>query len=127
KTKTARTPRGRGGRRRLGDRRYQARTPACRYVFTRGDGRRCGRFVKAWKAAAAAVGRPDMILHDFRRSGARTLIRQGVPESVVMRLGGWRTRSMLDRYDVTSMRDLVDAQAKLDAALATATPRVVAL
>ena len=68
-----------------------------------------------------------MLLHDFRRSGARTLIRAGVPEDVVMRLGNWRTRSMLTRYNIVSTDDLVDAQQKLDAELATSTPRVVGI
>jgi len=32
-----------------------------------------------------------------------------VPERVVMELGGWRTRSVLDRYNVTSEKDLGEA------------------
>ena len=44
-----------------------------------------------------------------RRGAARNAIRSGVPEQVVMDLGGWRTRSVLARYNVTSERDLADA------------------
>jgi len=43
-----------------------------------------------------------------------------------MRLGNWRTRSMLTGYKIVSTDDLVYAQQKLDAALAIATPKVVA-
>ena len=32
-----------------------------------------------------------------------------MPEQVVIELGGWRTRSVLARYNVTSERDLADA------------------
>jgi len=64
-------------------------------------------------------------MHDLRRSGARPLIRAGVPEDVVLKLGGWRTRSMLTRYNIVSTDDLGDAQAKLDASLAAPGPRKV--
>ncbi len=42
-------------------------------------------------------------------SAARNAIRSGVPEQVVMDLGGWRTRSVLARHNVTSVKDLADA------------------
>jgi hypothetical protein len=64
---------------RLGDliaKRWEACTPDG-YVFMR-IGKR--RFSRTWQAATAAVGLPGLILHDLRRSGARTLIRAGVPE-----------------------------------------------
>jgi hypothetical protein len=68
------------------------------------------------------------VFHDHRRSGARTLLRAGVSEDVVMKMGGWRTRSMLTRYNIVDTSDLADAQQKLDAALAAPGPRkVVAL
>jgi hypothetical protein len=55
------------------------------------------------------VGVADLSVHDLLRSAARNAIRSGVPEQVVMDLGGWRTRSILARYNVTSERDLADA------------------
>jgi len=48
-------------------------------VFHTEKDRRVGRFVAPWRDACAAVGRPGMLLRGFRRSGARTLIRAGVP------------------------------------------------
>lgn len=49
----------------------------------------------------------------------------GVPEDVVLRMGGWLTRSMLTRYNIVDTADLADAQARLDAALAAPGPRKV--
>jgi integrase len=106
------------------DRRWQARREACPYVFHRA-GRPVRRFDETWRAGTAAAGRPGLLLHDLRRSGARALLRAGVPEDVVMKLGGWRTRSMLTRYNVVSSDDLADAQERLTQAFATAAPRRV--
>lgn len=41
------------------------------------------------------------------------------------KLGGWRTRSMLTRYNIVDSSDLAAAQAKMDAAFAAAAPRKV--
>jgi len=115
-----------GRLRALLDRRWQARVAASPFVFhwnARPVGH--GRFDRLWAEATAAAGLAGLVLHDLRRSGARTLIRAGVPEDVVMKLGGWKTRSMLTRYNVTSTDDLAAAQATLDAALAAPGPRTV--
>jgi integrase len=106
------------------DRRWQARCESCAHVFHRA-GRPVRGFNGPWAAAAAMIGQPALLLHDLRRSGARALIRAGVPEDTVMRMGGWRTRAMLTRYNIVDCSDLADAQAKLDAALAAPGPRKV--
>jgi integrase len=109
------------------DRRWRARIETCPAVFHR-QGVPVRDFRKTWRRTVTALGRPGLLLHDLRRSGARTLIRAGVPEDIVMKMGGWKTRSMLTRYNIVDTADLADAQAKLDAALATPGPRkVVAL
>jgi integrase len=109
------------------DRRWQVRVETCPYLFHR-DGVPLVRFDAAWQQAAHAIGRRGLLFHDLRRSGARTLRRAGVSEDVIMKLGGWKTRSMFTRYAIVDERDLADAQAELDAALALpGPPRVVPL
>lgn len=106
------------------DRRWRARRPDCDLVFHR-DGARVSHFEATWHAAATAIGKPDLLLHDLRRSGARALRRAGVTEDVIMKMGGWRTRSMFSRYNIVDESDLADAQTKLAAAFAAATTRQV--
>src|SRR5205823_8843366 len=100
-------------------RRWERRVAACPFVFHRA-GHRIVRFDAAWRAACTAVGLAGLRFHDLRRSGARNLRRAGVPESVIMRMGGWKTRSMFERYSIVDERDLTDAtdayNAFLDAA-----------
>ncbi len=59
--------------------------------------------------ACTAAGFSGIVPHDLRRSAARNAVRSGVPEQVAMELGGWRTRSVFARYNVTSESDLADA------------------
>jgi integrase len=39
-------------------------------------------------------------IHDLRCSGAINMIDAGVPEDLVMKIGGWKTRAMFSRYNV---------------------------
>jgi integrase len=86
-------------------------------VFWRGDGRGDGRQIReyrdSWKTACRDAGLPGKLVHDFRRTALRNLIRAGVSEHVAMRLTGHKTASMLRRYDIVSTEDLRDAVAKL--------------
>jgi integrase len=108
------------------------------HVFHRNGGP-IGSFRKTWISAciAAGLGRevrePDKvdakgrvikrgrliekeafrIVHDFRRTAARNLSRAGVPEQVIMKICGWKTRSVFDRYRIVPEADLREGLGKL--------------
>jgi len=91
-----------------------------------------GQFQKTWKAACHKAGLPCVvepvlvkgkpfvregkplvkvvraqhIFHDLRRSAAREFQRQGFTDSQIMRMCGWKSRSVFDRYNVVTNADI---------------------
>ena len=55
---------------------------------------------------------PSKTFTDLRRSAARDLRRAGVSEGEIMKLCGWKTRAMFDRYNIIDEADLAAAVAK---------------
>jgi integrase len=86
------------------------------YVFTRKSGKPVADFRGTWKVLCEEAGVPGLLFHDLRRSAVRNMIRQGVPETVAMSISGHKTRSIFDRYNVVSERDLDDAARKIESA-----------
>jgi len=78
-------------------------------VFHDGQGRAIQEFRKSWRSACRKAGLPPLLVHDLRRSAARNLIRSGATEDVAMQVGGWRSRSIFTRYNVSSEADVVAA------------------
>ena len=73
----------------------------------------CGKCLVEWKFKGLKyVG---LIFHDLRRSAARNARASGVAEGVIMKMGGWKTRSVFDRYAIVAESDMVDAIERVEA------------
>jgi integrase len=71
-----------------------------------------GGLRSGWKRATKRAGLLGRLVHDLRRTAARDLRRAGVSEGEIMKLCGWRTRSMFDRYNIIDEADLARAVAR---------------
>jgi integrase len=112
------------------------------FLITRENGKPIKDFRKAWRSLCIGAGVGKMIckscgnavqesrcacgskklkydglmVHDMRRTAARNLRKEGVPESVIMKIGGWRTRSTFERYNIVDEADTRDALQRLEEA-----------
>ena len=57
---------------------------------------------------------PKLLFHDLRRTAARNLRRAGVAEGVIMKIGGWKTRSVFEHYAIVFQSDIADAMQRLE-------------
>lgn len=99
------------------------------HIFTRGDGKPVLNFRGAWYALCGRAGLGKfvkgkdkkerwcgLIFHDLRRSAIRNMVRAGIGEKVAMSLSGHRTRSVFDRYNITSDADITQAASMIERA-----------
>jgi integrase len=99
-------------------------------VFTRGK-RPVVDLRKAWVALTKRAGLPDLLIHDLRRSAAKSMRRAGLSESYIMATGGWKTRAMFERYAIGSESDqqlvveALERAAAARAAKASSSPETV--
>lgn len=70
---------------------------------------------KMFRRACEKAGIEGLWFHDLRRSFVTNARRRGVPESVVMKISGHKTRSIFDRYNIVSEDDLRDAARRIEA------------
>jgi integrase len=69
----------------------------------------CNRF----RPVARHVYR-GLIFHDLRRTAVRNLRRAGLPESMIMKIGGWKTTSVFHRYAIVDRRDMATAMRQFE-------------
>ena len=55
------------------------------------------------------AGVPGLLLHDLSRTADRNLRRAGIAGRGNMKIGGWRTRSVFERYAIVSLSDIAYA------------------
>ena len=85
------------------------------FVFHR-QGQPIKDFADAWRRACREAGLEGRrILHDFRRTATRNLVRAGVSRDVARKLTGHKTDSIFTRYNITDDRDLREAAGRLAA------------
>ncbi len=59
-----------------------------------------------WEKASAAIGRPDMLFHDLRRTAAMNMSNAGIDPVRIQRVLGHKTMSMFARYRITPIGDI---------------------
>lgn len=81
-----------------------------------------GEPIKSIKVALASAleraGIEDFRFHDLRHTFVTNMRRAGVPETVIMKITGHKTRSMFARYDTIEPSDCKEAMRKLEELLA---------
>ena len=82
--------------------------PGCPWVLHRA-GRSLVEYRGAWGRATKLAGLEDLRFHDLKRSAVRNMLDAGMDESKVMRIVGLKSRAMIDRYRIVSVKDVARA------------------
>ena len=83
-------------------------------VFTWGDESPMKDFRVTWSKMCEAA-KVNVLLHDFRRTAARKMVRAGISKLTAKRISGHAADSVFDRYDIGDKADLQHAAEKLQA------------
>ena len=90
------------------ERRWQARKVAhalALNVFHKAGRQLPDNFRRIWLRACRQAGLGHRYFHSLRRSAARNMSLEGVPEKVIMSIMGHKTRGMFDRYNIVTEAD----------------------
>lgn len=88
------------------------------FLLTRADGRRVKDFRGLWSVLLRESGLPaGLLIHDFRRSAIRNMLRRGISERIAMAISGHKTRSIFDRYNIIAEQDIIEAGRKLEGSM----------
>jgi site-specific recombinase XerD len=77
--------------------------------------RRLASFRKDWNVAREKAGLRESILHDFRRTAVRNLLRAGVSQVLIKSMVGMKTNSIFERYAIVDESIIREAAAKVRA------------
>lgn len=72
-------------------------------------GRPLAKLRRSWQTACRAANLPGRLLHDFRRTAVRNLIRAGVQQPLAMKITGHKTDSVFRRYLIIDEQLLAQA------------------
>ena len=94
------------------ERRLTEKRMDCPFVFHR-NGKPVKSFRKAWETACKAIGQPDLVPHDMRRSATRNFRKAGLSENEGMAMTGHQTNSIYRRYDIIDEEDMKQSMEKV--------------
>jgi integrase len=84
------------------------------FLLTRESGAPVRDLRGTWTALTEKARLPGLLLHDFRRSAVRNMIRRGVPQKTAREISGHKTDSVFNRYNIVSGADLQDAARRIE-------------
>jgi len=86
----------------------QENSTICSWVF-HWKGRPIQKLRRSWQTACRGAGLQGRLLHDFRRTAVRNLIRAGVQQAIAMKITGHKTDSVFRRYLIVDEELLAQA------------------
>jgi integrase len=113
----------------------EAECPACQHVlfwhrvdvdgFVKVEaGSKLNKFSKTWNRARKKAGLPEILVHDMRRSAIRNMVQEaGMTEGQAQTISGHLTRNVFDRYNIVSLKGILESGKKMDAWMKEATTR----
>jgi integrase len=86
-------------------------------------GRPIQKLRRSWTTACRKAGMPGRLIHDFRRTAVRNLIRAGVQQAIAMKITGHKTDSIFRRYLIVDEELLAQATGAVADLLGNPSPK----